>query len=107
MMQARAPSWWPAAAVQCLEDLTSYRLAGASECIGRIGEALVAVAEATHGPFDLVLGRVAEAGVHFAAPQPFDCRLVLLAPLTDPRRTGPQVSASQLSPPDGVLWHLR
>jgi len=36
MSQARAPSWWPAAAERCLEDLTSYRLASASECIGRI-----------------------------------------------------------------------
>ena len=70
MSQARAPSWWPAAAVQCLEDLASYRLVGASECIGRIGEALVAVAEATRGPRGLVLGRVAEVGGHFAALKP-------------------------------------
>jgi len=70
MSQARAPSWWPAAAVQCLEDLASYRLAGASECIGRIGEALVAVAEAAHGPSDRVFGQVAEAGRHFAALKP-------------------------------------
>jgi ribose 1,5-bisphosphate isomerase len=70
MSQACAPSWWPAAAVRCLDDLASYRLAGASECIGRIGEALVAVAEAAHGPSDLVFSRVAEAGRHFAALKP-------------------------------------
>jgi ribose 1,5-bisphosphate isomerase len=67
---AMAPSWWPATAVTCLGDLASYRLAGASECISRIGEALVAVAEAACRASDLVFERVAEAGSLFAALKP-------------------------------------
>jgi ribose 1,5-bisphosphate isomerase len=67
---ARVPSWWPATAVKCLEDLASYRLAGASECVGRIAEALVAVAETARGPADLVFERVAEVGGYFAALKP-------------------------------------
>jgi ribose 1,5-bisphosphate isomerase len=43
-VRAQAPSWWPADAAACFDDLVAYRLVGASACASRLTDAWVSIA---------------------------------------------------------------
>jgi len=69
-MSPRTPSWWPADAVVCVEDLVAYRLVGASACADRITGVLAAVAVESQSLGRSVVADVQEAGSLLCALKP-------------------------------------
>lgn len=70
MISEACPSWWPAEATECFEDLVSYRLVGASACADRMTAALVSVAVQSEHQRRDVGADLAEAAQMFCRLKP-------------------------------------